>query len=390
MNTRVPVIMYHSVGIPHSSWIWDFLTIPYALFENHVLYLRKKNFHSIDFMEYYNHVKHGEQLPSNPVFFNFDDGYLDNWVFAYPILKKYGFNGTIFVNPEFVDPVNTLRPNLEDVWHGRLSLNDLQVHGFLSWAEMRKMEEEGIMDIQSHAMTHTWYFSGPNIIDFRHPGDQYVWMDWNEEPEKKWQYLSKNNAEKNQCFGSPVYEHGKSLEVRRYFPDKRLEEHLKSYVSKQGADFFENKNAKEILYKVAKEFSLNNRLQDSYESNSEHFSRLHWELGESKRILESQLLKNVDFLCWPGGGYYPASVEISKQYYLGSTIASKEKKGIYFRLDNGHLRIERIGCPIIYRNGSIEYTNGKYLYHYLREYQKVPLHRTIRRCLKLLKIASRK
>ena len=41
----------------------------------------------------------------------FDDGYLDNWVFAYPLLEKYNLRGTIFVNPEFVDPSLEIRAN---------------------------------------------------------------------------------------------------------------------------------------------------------------------------------------------------------------------------------------------------------------------------------------
>ena len=301
-HNKLPTIMYHTVGVPDPSWMWNFLTIPFLLFEDHLRWLRKKNFNPIGFIEYYRHVKYGEGLPPNPVFLNFDDGYLDNWVFAYPILKKYGFKGTVFVNPEFVDPVATLRPTLEDVWDGKLSLNDLQTHGFLSWGEMRKMEEGGVMDIQSHAMTHTWYFTGPKIVDFRHPGDQYIWMDWNEKSEMKWDYLREKENAGRQRLGSPVYENGKSLEVRRYFPDRRLAEHLEGFVANKGVGFFENTNWRETLHKVAEDFSARNPLMDHYETDQERHSRLNWELGESKRILESRLSKAVNFLCWPGGG----------------------------------------------------------------------------------------
>ena len=391
MNQKVPVVMYHSVGIPHPCWIWDFLTIPFALFEDHVRWLRKKNFNPIGFMEYYRHVKYGEQLPPNPVFLNFDDGYLDNWVLAYPILKKYGFRGTIFVNPEFVDPTEKPRPTLEDVWLEKLSLSDLQIHGFLSWEEMRKMEADGVMDIQSHAMTHTWYFSGSKIVDFRHPGDQYVWMDWNENLEKKWDYLNEKETSGGQRLGSPVYENGKSLEVQRYFPDKRLAEHLEGFVADKGVGFFENTDWRETLHQVAEEFSAKTPPADHYETDQERHSRLRWELGESKHILESQLSKKVDFLCWPGGGYDPESIAISKSYYLGSTIASRERTGVGSRLEeDGHLRVERIGCPQIERKGKIEYTGGRYLYHYLREYQRHSPHRSIRRALKLLQLLTRK
>ena len=64
--------------------------------------------------------------------------------------------GTIFVNPDFVDPGDEVRPNLDDVAAGRCRREDLLVPGFLNWAEMREMERSGVIDIPSHAITPTW------------------------------------------------------------------------------------------------------------------------------------------------------------------------------------------------------------------------------------------
>jgi hypothetical protein len=386
MRHNIPVVMYHSVGIPKKDWIWDFLTIPYGLFEDHIRCLRSKGFVPIDFKEYYAHVRFGAELPERCVFLHFDDGYLDNWVFAYPILRKYGFKGTIFVNPEFVDPAPDPRPNLDDVWEGRMGIEELTPHGFLSWAEMRAMEQEGVMDIQSHAMTHTWYFSGPEIVDFRHPGDPYVWMDWNEKPEEKWAYLSADPALRASRMGSPVYAHGKSLEIRRFFPDERLSRHLEAHVASCGPAFFDQPDWRSELHALAGEFRSGNRLHESTESEDEYRRRLHWELGESKRILEARLSKEVNLLCWPGGGYEPGSVDISKQYYLATTLSSGERKRGVPIMDNGHVRMERIGCPHVERKGRVEYTNGRYLCHFLREYQGSRSNRLARRCLKLFKM----
>ena len=69
----------------------------------------------------------------------FDDGFLDNWVYAYPILKKYGHHAVIWMSTDFVDPRGGLRPNLEDLWERRIERKDLENLGYLSWDEMRRM-----------------------------------------------------------------------------------------------------------------------------------------------------------------------------------------------------------------------------------------------------------
>jgi len=43
-----------------------------------------------------------EALPPRSVVLTFDDGYLSNYEMAYPLLKKYGINGTIFTATDFV------------------------------------------------------------------------------------------------------------------------------------------------------------------------------------------------------------------------------------------------------------------------------------------------
>ena len=213
----MPVLMFHSIGCENEDWYRNWLSVSLDHFENFCKYLVKNNFETIFLDEWYQK----ETTSKNQVVITFDDGYLDNWVYAYPILEKYNLKGTIFVNPEFIDDSEVIRSNLTDVWNKKIERNQLTPIGFLNWAELQKMESTGVMDIQSHSMSHNFYFYSNHIKDIYKGQPHYDWMPWINRPDRKPYY----NLEKQDGYipkGSPIFEFGRALELRRYFPDERL------------------------------------------------------------------------------------------------------------------------------------------------------------------------
>jgi len=359
----VPVIMYHTIGYPNKKWSGSNLTCPYQIFESQLQWLKNKNFHTITLTQLYEYMKEGTSIPDNSVVLTFDDGYLDNWVFAYPLLKKYGFRGTTYVTPEFVDPRHLCRENLQDVWDKKRKIETLQTTGFLTWREMKEMIKDGVMDIQSHTMTHALYFKNNTLIDFRHPGDSYIWMTWNNNPNKK-PYLQADNDEFI-SYGEPIYEHGKSIEVKRYFPDRNLSKHLISYVKENGGkNFFSNPDWKKRLLEIAETYKKTNTLDETYETEEDNLKRIWYELKESKEIIEKKLNTTVQFLCWPLGGANQKAVETASECgYISSTVAADMKRETRRNIKNTYgedpTRIYRIGAGL-YRRGkkSYQYDNG--------------------------------
>ena len=93
----VMVLNYHKVVDEHMS-----LSVPLADFEQHMKWLKEYGYTSITPEELYEFIVNGSELPEKPVLITFDDGYKDNYTNAYPIMKKYGFTGTIFVVTGFL------------------------------------------------------------------------------------------------------------------------------------------------------------------------------------------------------------------------------------------------------------------------------------------------
>lgn len=381
MSREVPCIMYHTVGIPKDDWVWGFLTMPFDTFDNEMRILKERGYRTLTSAEFIECHRTGE-YPDKAVYLTFDDGYLDNWTFAAPIMEKYGFCGTIFVNPEFVDPSKGLRPRYDEV-----PVDEMQLYGFLNWDEMREMERRGVMEIQSHAMTHTWYFSSPEIVDYHHPGDDYVWMDWNDRPDMKWAYLGDQACRGN--WGAPVYEHQKSLGGQVYTPDPSVREGLVAFCEEQGAGFFERPDWRTTLDAKARELQVQAG-EGTYETEDEYLDRVRWELSESKRILKENLGKSIDVFCWPGGGYSDKAEAIACELYPAVTVGSARREQGGWD-DSGCFKIGRIGAQsIVFDDGSIHYPGGWYTYLFLNEYQGNKVARLFRMAYKALILLKKK
>ncbi len=337
--SHLPVssIMFHTVGNPNPNWKWSFLTTPWQQFEGMLKNFKRLGYRTVLLDEYKELILSGKILKEKAVALTFDDGYLDNWTHLAPLLEQYDACGTVFMSGDFIGPDTTPRPQ----WQGD-DKNHPFCDGFLNIGELRALDASQVLDVQAHAMTHTWYPSGPKIVDFRHPGDDYHWMNWNADPSNKWKY--NQPPENPDYWGEPVYEHQKAMSNPRYFPDENIAKALREHVAKEGKDFFTRPNWKEVLETLANELQKEYN-QGYFESNDAFQLRVDYELGEISRILSTQLQKQVPWLCWPGGGYCDMTFTTASKYYTGTTIASAKADSIPQGIDNfGCFRFRRFGA----------------------------------------------
>ncbi len=387
-DVPVPVLMYHSVGRDIPGWNWPDLTVPAGVFEDHLKWLAKAGYRSVGLDDLNAHATGEKILPRRSIVLTFDDGYVDNWTYAAPLMERYGFAGTVLVTPEFVEPGDAVRPTLKDVWDGRLREHELEVRGFMTWKELKEASTAGRLAVQSHAMTHTWYPVSDKIVDFHRPGDGYYWLDWNANPANKPFYL-KNPDDTVVGPGTPVYEHEKSLVATRYLPDPREAAKLESHVRENGAEaFFERPDWKNELFKLVEEFRTGNPSAGRHETPVERIERIRYELGESKRQIEAHLGVDVDYFVWPGGGYDEVSMNESRSFYKAVTIRSQDRMGLRNRPGEAPGRIARRGIPGAERGGKVVYYGGRYMLEFIREFEGSGFARKRRQAMKLFFLAA--
>jgi peptidoglycan/xylan/chitin deacetylase (PgdA/CDA1 family) len=380
--------MYHSVGPVLRDWAWSELTTPAAVFESHLRALARAGYQSLGLDQWHEHVSGVRAVKSKSVVLTFDDGYLDNWTHAAPLMERYGFRGTVLATVEFVQPDDAVRPTLRDVWSGTLAEAAVETRGFMSWAELRRGADSGLLDVQSHALTHTWYPVSDEVVDFHHPGDAYYWLDWNAHPEDKPFYLSRL-GQSRVPFGVPVYRHEKSLACRRFHVDPAEAEHCAAVVARSaGASFFQDPGWRARLEEELSRFRAGRASPGRPETPDERAARLEREIVESKRVLESRLGRAVDFLVWPGGGYDGEAMQIARRHYKAVTLSGPERMRYRNRPGENAGSIVRRGAPTIETGGAEHHAPGAYLVDFIDEFRGARLARRRRQVRKLAYLAG--
>jgi peptidoglycan/xylan/chitin deacetylase (PgdA/CDA1 family) len=145
--------MYHHVN-PHKG---DLVTVTPEVFEGQMRCLRDGGYRAITPDDLVAHLR-GGAVPKKSVVITFDDGWLDNYRFAFPVLKKFGIRATIFLVTDRVDgaspggreagsSIPTHRESKELVRAGK------QRKVVLNWDHVREMAAS-LVEFHSHTKTH--------------------------------------------------------------------------------------------------------------------------------------------------------------------------------------------------------------------------------------------
>ncbi len=130
----VPILGYHHVEYGDGPKL---NTTTAEIFSRQMRYLKNHGFSVISLDELVEGIKKKKSFPKNTVVITFDDGYEDNYTFAFPILRANGFPATIFIIAGQID-----QP------------------GHLTLEHIKEMERHGIV-MGSHTVNHSYLPSLP-------------------------------------------------------------------------------------------------------------------------------------------------------------------------------------------------------------------------------------
>ena len=133
---EIPIIYYHRVIKDLSQAGKHGIYVTAEMFDEHLHYLKTKGFQTVSFAEALQ-IKR-ESRKGKFVIITFDDGYEDNYLYAYPILKEYGYSAIIFL-------VAGLQTNSWDEKEPQVRM--------LGTSQIKEMHKNGI-EFGSHTLSH--------------------------------------------------------------------------------------------------------------------------------------------------------------------------------------------------------------------------------------------
>ena len=126
-DVTIPILLFHHIGIsPVNSRYY----VSPEKFDQELKALQDWGYTTISTQMLVQAITVGRELPPHPMLITFDDGHMDNYVNAFPIMQKYGFTGMLYI-----------------------VANYLGADGFMDRDQILEMHDAG-WEVGCHSMNH--------------------------------------------------------------------------------------------------------------------------------------------------------------------------------------------------------------------------------------------
>lgn len=133
---NVPIIMYHSI-LKDTKRLGKYVIAP-SQFEEDLKFIKDNGYTTIVMQDLIDYVYSGKELPEKPIILTFDDGYYNNYLYAYPLLKAYNQKAVISIIGKYTD-LYTDNPD------------ENANYSHITWDNAKEMNNSGLVEIQNHS-----------------------------------------------------------------------------------------------------------------------------------------------------------------------------------------------------------------------------------------------
>lgn len=135
-SINLPILMYHGI-LENEKYQGEFVISPDS-FEADLQHLKDSGYETIVVQDLINYVYNGSELPEKPIMITFDDGYYNNYVYAFPLLKKYNCKMVLSPIVRYTDEYSEIPDNNPNYAH-------------VTWENINEMVNSGLVEIQNHS-----------------------------------------------------------------------------------------------------------------------------------------------------------------------------------------------------------------------------------------------
>jgi hypothetical protein len=232
----------------------------------------------------------GRQRPDpRTVALCFDDCWASVWTVAGPLLRERQMTAIAFAIPARIRDAAACRPTISENRAAATSV-DTSAMPFATWPELRELQRQGVLDIQSHTLSHSAVFSGSDVAGFVTPA--FAARPLLDRPE-----LSKGTWLSPESLGAPLYlERSRMSDALRFYDDAGIREQCMRHVAAHGGpEFFQRPPWRSELLAIA------SRGHGRSETGTDRRAAVEEEIVAARAILEDRLGASVPHVCMPWG-----------------------------------------------------------------------------------------
>ncbi|MEE0859747.1 MAG: polysaccharide deacetylase family protein [Acutalibacteraceae bacterium] len=134
---QLPIVMYHSI-LKDTKLQGQYVIGP-DQFESDLKMLKEKGYTTITVTDLVDYVYNDKELPEKPIMLTFDDGYYNNYLYAYPLLEEYECKAVLspigYYSEQYSQDSNPPSPS----------------YSHCTWSQLKEIQDSGYVEIQNHS-----------------------------------------------------------------------------------------------------------------------------------------------------------------------------------------------------------------------------------------------